>query len=159
MHDDITRPIGRVHLKEKGSASGHNGIRNIIQELGTDEFSRICIGVGSPLSKADTKNWVLEPVSNNDENILQTKAFPEAIELIHKWRAKTCGHSVISTPHGKLLDSKNNEFPNAVTNEVNKMFMKSDKDHYYEKNKSFLRYKRKMNSKLDWHVDQMGWRN
>ena len=48
FHDDISLPTGRIRLRPKGSDGGHNGLKNIIQHLGTDAFPRIKVGVGMP---------------------------------------------------------------------------------------------------------------
>ena len=48
VSDDITLPIGAIRIRTKGSAGGHNGLKNIISVLGTDEFPRIRLGVGEP---------------------------------------------------------------------------------------------------------------
>lgn len=57
IYDDISLPVGRLRIREKGSAGGHNGIKNIILNLGSDEFNRIKIGVGEP--KGNLVNHVL----------------------------------------------------------------------------------------------------
>ena len=46
VHDDIDLPVGRIRVRKNGSCGGHNGIRNIIERLGTQEFARLRIGVG-----------------------------------------------------------------------------------------------------------------
>ena len=48
MYDDISLPVGKLRIREKGSAGGHNGIKNIIYQLKTDVFPRIKIGMGMP---------------------------------------------------------------------------------------------------------------
>ncbi|MBQ9737370.1 MAG: aminoacyl-tRNA hydrolase [Clostridia bacterium] len=48
IYDDVSLPVGKLRIRPKGSAGGHNGIKNIIYQLNTDEFPRIKIGVGSP---------------------------------------------------------------------------------------------------------------
>ncbi|MBV4429012.1 aminoacyl-tRNA hydrolase [Clostridium tyrobutyricum] len=48
IQDDISLPIGKIRIRQKGSHGGHNGIKNIIQNLNTDQFVRIKIGVGQP---------------------------------------------------------------------------------------------------------------
>jgi peptidyl-tRNA hydrolase, PTH1 family len=53
LHDDIDLSPGRVKLVARGGAGGHNGIRSIIQHLGTQEFARIKIGIGRPLVSGD----------------------------------------------------------------------------------------------------------
>ncbi len=48
VSDEISLPIGKLRIRVKGSAAGHNGLKNIIAQLGTDAFPRIRIGVGAP---------------------------------------------------------------------------------------------------------------
>lgn len=48
IYDDISLPVGKIRIREKGSAGGHNGIKSIIQCLSIDEFPRIKVGVGQP---------------------------------------------------------------------------------------------------------------
>ncbi|MBE6050088.1 MAG: aminoacyl-tRNA hydrolase [Clostridium sp.] len=64
IYDDISLEVGRLRIREKGSAGGHNGIKSIIAHLGTDVFSRIKIGVGQP--KGDLVNHVLGKFPNED---------------------------------------------------------------------------------------------
>lgn len=64
IYDDISLEVGRIRIREKGSAGGHNGIKSIISHLGTDKFSRIKIGVGQP--KGDLVNHVLGKFSKEE---------------------------------------------------------------------------------------------
>ena len=48
ISDDISLPVGKLRIRTGGSAGGHNGLKNIIQHLGTDQFPRIKVGVGMP---------------------------------------------------------------------------------------------------------------
>lgn len=57
--DDINLPLGRLRLREKGSAGGHNGLKSIIERLGTDEFPRLRIGVGDKEPGVDLRDHVL----------------------------------------------------------------------------------------------------
>ncbi len=59
IYDDISLSVGQVRIRPKGSAGGHNGIKNIIQHLGTQEFSRIKIGVGAKPEQGDLVKHVL----------------------------------------------------------------------------------------------------
>lgn len=59
IYDDIDIPTGEIRIKEKGSSGGHNGIRNIIHHLDTDEFLRIRIGIGKKEKNQDLNSYVL----------------------------------------------------------------------------------------------------
>ena len=60
MFDDISLEPGTIRIRRKGSAGGHNGLKDIIAHLGSDEFMRIKIGVGAkPHPDYDLKDWVL----------------------------------------------------------------------------------------------------
>lgn len=60
LYDDISLPPGKLRIRRKGSAGGHNGIKSIIALLGSDEFPRIKIGVGAKPNPAyDLADWVL----------------------------------------------------------------------------------------------------
>lgn len=68
IYDDISLDVGRIRIREKGSAGGHNGIKSIIANIGTDVFSRIKIGVGQP--KGDLVKHVLGKFSSEERSIL-----------------------------------------------------------------------------------------
>ena len=71
MFDDISLEPGRLRIRADGSAGGHNGIKSIIQELGSQEFPRIKIGVGAkPNPNYDLADWVLSVFSANEEKAL-----------------------------------------------------------------------------------------
>lgn len=59
IYDDVSLDVGKLRLREKGSAGGHNGIKSIIAHLGTDEFKRIKIGVGDKPRGWDLADYVL----------------------------------------------------------------------------------------------------
>ncbi|MCR5320575.1 MAG: aminoacyl-tRNA hydrolase [Lachnospiraceae bacterium] len=59
ISDDISLPEGMIRIRKKGSAGGHNGLKNIIAQVGTDEFARIRIGVGDKPKNGDLVNHVL----------------------------------------------------------------------------------------------------
>jgi PTH1 family peptidyl-tRNA hydrolase len=72
LFDDISLPVGRLRIRRDGSAGGHNGIKSIIQSLGTDKFPRIKIGVGAkPHPDYDLADWVLSKFSSSEEKALQ----------------------------------------------------------------------------------------
>lgn len=71
MYDDITLPPGKLRIRRKGSAGGHNGMKSIIALLGTDEFPRVRIGVGAkPNPEYDLADWVLSKFSDEDMKVL-----------------------------------------------------------------------------------------
>lgn len=82
IYDDISLEVGRIRIREKGSAGGHNGIKSIIQNLSTDVFPRIKVGVGQP--KGDLVSHVLGRFSKEEEEILKesVEASTKAIEII-----------------------------------------------------------------------------
>ena len=75
VSDDITLPIGAMRIRTKGSAGGHNGLKNIISVLGTEEFPRIRLGVGSPPHPDyDTVDWVLSVFRDRDAVVMAEAA-------------------------------------------------------------------------------------
>lgn len=70
IYDDISLDVGRLRLRKKGSAGGHNGIKSIISHLGTDAFHRIKIGVGNKPAGYDLADYVLGHFSKEDLNIM-----------------------------------------------------------------------------------------
>ena len=88
IYDDISLEVGRIRIREKGSAGGHNGIKSIIAHLGSDIFSRIKIGVGQP--KSDLVNHVLGKFSKEEREVLEEtlKAVVDSVEVIIKTDTK-----------------------------------------------------------------------
>lgn len=66
VSDDLDLPLGTIRFRTKGAAGGHNGLRSIIDALGTREFPRLKIGIGRPLTKADVTDWVLTRVGPDE---------------------------------------------------------------------------------------------
>ena len=67
VSDDISLPIGGIRIRTKGSAGGHNGLKNIISVLGTEEFPRIRLGVGAPPHPDyEMMDWVLSTFKDQD---------------------------------------------------------------------------------------------
>ncbi len=78
MFDDISLEPGRLRIRADGSAGGHNGIKSIIQELGSQDFPRVKIGVGAkPHPEQDLADWVLSTFSASEEKALSA-SLPEA---------------------------------------------------------------------------------
>lgn len=71
ISDDVSLPLGKLRIRKSGSAGGHNGLKNIIQHLGTDAFPRLKIGVGGkPHPDYDMADWVLSKFAGEDQKIM-----------------------------------------------------------------------------------------
>lgn len=71
LFDDISLEPGRLRLRSDGSAGGHNGIKSIIAELGSQDFPRVKIGVGGkPHKDADLADWVLSGFTSAEEKLM-----------------------------------------------------------------------------------------
>jgi PTH1 family peptidyl-tRNA hydrolase len=86
ISDDIDLPPGKIRLREKGSAGGHKGLQSIIDELGTQNFARLRVGVGAP-SDDDAAAYVLAPFDPGDADALAA-ALERAADAAEKWLAE-----------------------------------------------------------------------
>lgn len=84
IYDDISLDVGQLRIRKKGSAGGHNGIKNIIAHLSTDVFPRIKVGVGNKPAGWDLANYVLGRFPENELEDVKTsvKAAANACEMI-----------------------------------------------------------------------------
>ena len=80
VYDDMDTPLGHIKLKIKGSSGGHNGIKSIIQNIGSEEFKRIKVGIGHPESK-NIIDYVLKRPAKEEEPLLDS-AQKNAVEAI-----------------------------------------------------------------------------
>lgn len=83
IHDDLDLPVGKIRIKVNSSAGGHNGVKDIIKSLNTQEFMRIKIGI-SHNRDIDTKDYVLGSFSKNDMNTIKDIE-KEVFEIIEKF--------------------------------------------------------------------------
>lgn len=80
IYDDVSLPVGKLRVRPSGSAGGHNGIKNIIAHLGTDQFPRVKIGIGAPTDpEHDMIAWVIGVPSQSERKAL-LDAFTRAID-------------------------------------------------------------------------------
>ncbi len=88
LFDDISLPPGRLRVRGDGSAGGHNGIKSIIAQVGSQDFPRVKIGVGAkPSADKDLADWVLSPFSAQEETALSfslEKAADAALAIVEK---------------------------------------------------------------------------
>ena len=77
--DDIDLPVGRIRYRKKGGSGGHNGLKNIIENLNTQNFNRIRIGIGSPktIQKSSNYNTISHVLGNisSEEKLILDKVF------------------------------------------------------------------------------------
>ena len=92
LFDDISLVPGRLRIRSNGSAGGHNGIKSIIQEWGSQDFPRVKIGVGAkPNHEQDLADWVLSGFTASEEKALATaleNAGQAALCIIEKGTAE-----------------------------------------------------------------------
>ena len=81
IYDDISLEPGRLRIRKKGSAGGHNGIKNIIANTGTQEFLRIKVGVGEKPQGWDLADYVLGRFSKEDREKVED-AYERAVEAV-----------------------------------------------------------------------------
>lgn len=84
IYDDIDLDVGKLRIRPKGSAGGHNGIKSIIQHTGTQNFSRIRVGVGAKPEGGDLVNHVLGHFTGEDKKAIEEarKTVAEAARVI-----------------------------------------------------------------------------
>ena len=84
IHDDMDLDFGRIKVKAGGSAGGHNGIKNIIAQLGTQNFQRVKVGVGEKPKGWDLADYVLGHFSKEDRGLVDDalKRAAGAVELM-----------------------------------------------------------------------------
>lgn len=69
VHDDLDLESGRIRLRGEGSSGGQNGIKSMIDRLGTQNFARLRVGVGRPPGRMDPAAWVLQDFSREEETV------------------------------------------------------------------------------------------
>lgn len=84
IYDDTSLPLSNVRIREKGSAGGHNGIKNIIAHLGTDVFTRIKVGIGEKPNGWDLADYVLAKFSKDEQPLILSgvEKAAHAVELL-----------------------------------------------------------------------------
>ncbi len=87
VHDDLDLDLGRLRIKRAGGHGGHNGIKSVIDAIGTPQFVRIKIGIGRPVPRQDSADFVLEAFTRAELEVL-TPCLDRAVDalecLIHR---------------------------------------------------------------------------
>jgi PTH1 family peptidyl-tRNA hydrolase len=84
VHDDLDLAFGRIRMKRLGSDGGHQGVRSIIESLGTSDFPRLKIGIGRPPAGMDSADYVLEPFDPSEHAGLDP-VLDQAVEALAVW--------------------------------------------------------------------------
>lgn len=81
VYDDLDLPLGQLRIKTRGGAGGHNGVRSVLDSLGTDDFCRVKLGIGKPKDHEDTAQYVLSPFTK-DEHTEVDRLLPRAVDAL-----------------------------------------------------------------------------
>ena len=90
IHDDLDLDFGRLRIKQTGGHGGHNGIKSVIDAIGTPQFIRIKIGIGRPAPRQDSADYVLQAFTKDELEVLEPclDRAVDALEcLIHRGTA------------------------------------------------------------------------
>lgn len=97
IYDDLDLETGKLRLRQKGSAGGHNGIKSLIHHLGTQEFNRIRVGVNRPPAGMKVADYVLSKFTKEDEGVIS-----DAIE-----KSVNAVETSLSTPFLEVMNQFN----------------------------------------------------
>lgn len=89
IYDDVSLAVGQLRIRKKGSAGGHNGIKNIIAQLGSDIFLRIKMGVGEKPKGYDLADYVLGHFNKEERKIMDESADRAAEAVRYMLRDET----------------------------------------------------------------------
>ena len=81
IHDDIDMELGKMRVKKKGGHGGHNGVRSIIDSIGSEDFMRVKIGIGRPPRGEEPSEYVLEAFTEKEIPVI-TEAIGKAVETV-----------------------------------------------------------------------------
>ena len=84
IHDDVDLDFSKIKLQFGKSSAGHWGVQSIIDKLGTDEFTRVRVGIGRPPEKMETDAYVLQKFSNEEKNQLQ-EVLLRSMQAVISW--------------------------------------------------------------------------
>lgn len=113
LHDELDIPFGTLRIRQTGSAGGQNGVKNIIQHLGTQDFARIRIGIGRPPGQMKPRDYVLNPFRGDDAIQAQelVDATADAVETwvregitpaMNRFNGEATGKDAAPTPQEEL---------------------------------------------------------
>jgi peptidyl-tRNA hydrolase, PTH1 family len=107
VYDDLALPLGKLRVRQKGSAGGHNGIKSIVSTLESDEFLRIRVGILPEREIGDVRDFVLSRVGKTDRALLdQTEEI--AIKAVETLIAEGIGKAMAEYNGIDLREGKDN---------------------------------------------------
>lgn len=101
IHDDVSLDVGKLRIRDKGSDGGHNGIKSIIYQLKSDEFTRIKVGVGAAPEHYDLADWVLGKFSKEEISHM-SKAVDAIVEEVVPMIMKDGAQAAMNSFNGKV---------------------------------------------------------
>lgn len=116
--DDLNLAIGRIRIRAKGSAGGQNGIKDIINRVGSQEFPRLRLGIGRPPANWDTSDYVLGKFDDHDQALIDD-SISQAVKACEFW----VDNDVLSTMNQFNADPNvkaNKKKPNNRAEKLNK---------------------------------------
>ncbi|MBI4804484.1 MAG: aminoacyl-tRNA hydrolase [Desulfovibrio sp.] len=81
VHDELDLPLGRMRMKKGGGLAGHNGLKSIVAETGSQDFVRLRLGIGRPQGRIDVSSWVLNAFLPG-ERVIAEKVLPAAVAAL-----------------------------------------------------------------------------
>ena len=102
--DDIDLPLGRLRLRTKGSSGGHNGLKSTINHLGTQDFCRIRIGVGNPITSSEERRMKIVSHVLGNFSAKETEIVDEVLQEVIK------GLEVINTHNLEIAGNRINAY-------------------------------------------------
>ena len=109
VHDDLDTPFGNLKLRKAGGHGGQNGLRSIIQHLGSKDFARLRFGIGRPPGRMDPVNYVLQPFRGDDHELALDLAERSA-DAIEAWLRDGI-ESAMSAFNGEASRAGHNKSP------------------------------------------------
>lgn len=94
VHDDLDLPLGRLRFTPKGTAGGHNGVKSLIEALGTGHFNRLKLGIGRPAdNRMDAADFVLQKFTREESGVA-AKVIAMAEESLEFWIANDAARAM-----------------------------------------------------------------
>jgi peptidyl-tRNA hydrolase, PTH1 family len=84
LYDDLDLPVGTLRLRESGGSAGHKGMTSIIQQLGSNAFPRLRLGIGRPNGRLPVEEYVLQDLSQAEEKLMPT-LLDSSVQAVEKY--------------------------------------------------------------------------